>query len=627
MELVRELCSFEGRVAGTDAERRAANRPGRAPARVRPAGRRRAHLRPPAVRDGDGPALRCSASPAACVAVAVPGLGFGLVLFAATSLYLDLNYRFYLLRRLFFRRASQNVVSPGSRGRPLRAAGPHRPLRRRPHRRRVQRQARPAHRAVRRHAGAGRAVPPRLLVARAAAPGPRRPHGRARVRSASRSSSSRSRSSCWSRSSPSSTSSSPTRSRGRRQRAGRRDRPLARRRTRRPPARRTSTSGSCCPARASACRRGCARSSAPIARSWPTGPPTSSTSARWATASVRFRASGGWAVSYEMDRRMVELAAAIAEADAETERRFDARPLTRADAGDEMPARLAGFPATAPEHDRRGRLCRAQPPSQRHARQPRPGVARTAARVRARADPPARRGHAATGAIDVSAPRATENCSGSPPPSASRRSAMTRYMRWLGVRARPRASAATTSSGSGRSTELEDFWSSIWEFFDVASSTPYGEVLSGHEMPGARWFEGAELNYAEHVFRGKADDGAGAAVRIRDARARRGHLGGAARSRSPRPRPGCASSGVERGDRVAAYLPERARGDRRLPRDRLARRGLVELLSRLRRQRRGRPLRPDRAQGAARGRRLQLRRQGVRPLGHGPLAGRGDARA
>ncbi len=30
-------------------------------------------------------------------------------------MYLDLNYRFYLLRRLFFRRASQNVVSPGKR--------------------------------------------------------------------------------------------------------------------------------------------------------------------------------------------------------------------------------------------------------------------------------------------------------------------------------------------------------------------------------------------------------------------------------------------------------------------------------------------------------------------------------
>jgi hypothetical protein len=47
------------------------------------------------------------------VAISSPAVGFGLVLFAATSMYLDLNYRLYLLRSLFFRRGSQNVVSPG----------------------------------------------------------------------------------------------------------------------------------------------------------------------------------------------------------------------------------------------------------------------------------------------------------------------------------------------------------------------------------------------------------------------------------------------------------------------------------------------------------------------------------
>jgi Peptidase family M28 len=47
------------------------------------------------------------------LAVSEPAIGFALVLFAATSAYLDLNSRFYLLRSLFFRRASQNVVSPG----------------------------------------------------------------------------------------------------------------------------------------------------------------------------------------------------------------------------------------------------------------------------------------------------------------------------------------------------------------------------------------------------------------------------------------------------------------------------------------------------------------------------------
>jgi acetoacetyl-CoA synthetase len=49
--------------------------------------------------------------------------------------------------------------------------------------------------------------------------------------------------------------------------------------------------------------------------------------------------------------------------------------------------------------------------------------------------------------------------------------------------------------------ELEEFWASIWEYFDVQASRPYERVLGSHEMPGTKWFEGAELNYAEHVFR------------------------------------------------------------------------------------------------------------------------------
>src|SRR5215207_1957927 len=49
--------------------------------------------------------------------------------------------------------------------------------------------------------------------------------------------------------------------------------------------------------------------------------------------------------------------------------------------------------------------------------------------------------------------------------------------------------------------DLEAFWESLWEFFAVRSSRPYERVLAERAMPGARWFAGAELNYAEHVFR------------------------------------------------------------------------------------------------------------------------------
>ncbi len=48
---------------------------------------------------------------------------------------------------------------------------------------------------------------------------------------------------------------------------------------------------------------------------------------------------------------------------------------------------------------------------------------------------------------------------------------------------------------------LEDFWEAIWEYFEIQSSSPYECVLRKREMPGAEWFPGAKLNYAEHIFR------------------------------------------------------------------------------------------------------------------------------
>jgi hypothetical protein len=114
MEIIRELCSFERRLTGTDAERRAA---GAMAARLRGLGRK-VDVEPTYVHPQYAlvHALHCALGCAgSLVAVEVPALGFGLVLAAATSMYLDLNARFYLVRRLFFRRASQNVVSPGER--------------------------------------------------------------------------------------------------------------------------------------------------------------------------------------------------------------------------------------------------------------------------------------------------------------------------------------------------------------------------------------------------------------------------------------------------------------------------------------------------------------------------------
>ena len=49
---------------------------------------------------------------------------------------------------------------------------------------------------------------------------------------------------------------------------------------------------------------------------------------------------------------------------------------------------------------------------------------------------------------------------------------------------------------------MEDFWSSVWTYFDVMSGTPFDKVLSDRTMPGTRWFEGSLTNYAEHCLRG-----------------------------------------------------------------------------------------------------------------------------
>ncbi|MVO87320.1 acetoacetate--CoA ligase [Streptomyces sp. p1417] len=53
--------------------------------------------------------------------------------------------------------------------------------------------------------------------------------------------------------------------------------------------------------------------------------------------------------------------------------------------------------------------------------------------------------------------------------------------------------------------ELDTFWKAVTEWFDVRFSTPYTRVLGDRSMPGAEWFPGATLNYAEHALRAGED--------------------------------------------------------------------------------------------------------------------------
>lgn len=106
----------------------------------------------------------------------------------------------------------------------------------------------------------------------------------------------------------------------------------------------------------------------------------------------------------------------------------------------------------------------------------------------------------------------------------------------------------------------EEFWEAVWAFDGIHSPTPYSKVLSEQVMPGARWFEGAQVNYAAHVLRHAAAAHAAGhpAIIAEDER------GPVAAIDWPTLRRRVASLalelrklGVERGDRVVAYLPNR----------------------------------------------------------------------
>jgi acetoacetyl-CoA synthetase len=105
-------------------------------------------------------------------------------------------------------------------------------------------------------------------------------------------------------------------------------------------------------------------------------------------------------------------------------------------------------------------------------------------------------------------------------------------------------------------TDLSAFWGSIWDYFDVRAYTAPTAILADATMPGARWFPGATLNYAEHVLRmpGLADDDP---VVLAYSQTRDPFTLTAAELREQvrRVRAGLRRLGVAAGDRVAAYAP------------------------------------------------------------------------
>ena len=100
---------------------------------------------------------------------------------------------------------------------------------------------------------------------------------------------------------------------------------------------------------------------------------------------------------------------------------------------------------------------------------------------------------------------------------------------------------------------IEEFWGSIWEYFDVDADGDASVVLADRTMPGAKWFPNSSLNFAEHIFRDKTDDSL-ALVEQSELRSRREITWRELRERSAAIASGLTALGVVPGDRVAAYL-------------------------------------------------------------------------
>jgi acetoacetyl-CoA synthetase len=133
------------------------------------------------------------------------------------------------------------------------------------------------------------------------------------------------------------------------------------------------------------------------------------------------------------------------------------------------------------------------------------------------------------------------------------RSNVGRYMSWLTTQ-RGRRFAGYDELWRWSVEDLDGFWSSIWDYFDVASSRPPTKVLGKREMPSAQWFPGTEVNYAEHVLRG-GHDGEVAILEAGELRELNTLTWGALRDLTARVATGLRALGVTRGDRVAAFMP------------------------------------------------------------------------
>jgi acetoacetyl-CoA synthetase len=103
-------------------------------------------------------------------------------------------------------------------------------------------------------------------------------------------------------------------------------------------------------------------------------------------------------------------------------------------------------------------------------------------------------------------------------------------------------------------SDVGGFWQAIWDYFDVRASTPSERPLESNTMPGARWFPGAHLNYAEHVLR-QEHSGGDALLFLSESTPLTGMSWDTFADQVRIVATQLRSLGVAPGDRVVAYLP------------------------------------------------------------------------
>ena len=162
-------------------------------------------------------------------------------------------------------------------------------------------------------------------------------------------------------------------------------------------------------------------------------------------------------------------------------------------------------------------------------------------------------------------------------------------------------------------TETDAFWQAIWDYSDVIAVEQPTAVLGQRDMPGAEWFPGARLNYAENVMRLEAPGEVALYYHSETVPVTPMYwdeFGPAVRTLATQLR----ALGVKPGDQGRLDAAEHPPGRHRHARDHVDRGDLDERVPRLRLAGRARPLPAAAAHGADLHRRLHLQRQGLRPL-------------